>query len=200
MLGEHEIEDRILAFKADLKRLRPLDVVRKNIIHGSCAIIDDQSYFTLRGHVADQYEIHPNEIIIVGSRKLGFSIAPLKQYRHFSEQSDIDLVVVSAALFDKVWRAVYDYERTGGYWERSGPFKKYLFQGWIRPDKLPPDQTFAFASEWWKFFNKLSYSGQYSVYKINGALYRDWRFLESYQLKSVDGCANALSVENTDED
>jgi hypothetical protein len=44
-------------------------------------------YYSLKAAVAEQFQIHPNEIIVVGSAKLGFSIAPTKRYRAFGETS-----------------------------------------------------------------------------------------------------------------
>lgn len=159
---------------------------------GGCAILTDSAYFQLRAAVAEKYEIHPNDVLVVGSSKLGFSIAPRKRYRHFGETSDVDLVIVSSDLFDQIWKAVHVFWHQGGYWDKHLDFKSYLFQGWIRPDKLPPARTFALANDWWKFFNTLSSGGRYSLYKIAGALYRDRYFLEAYQLRGVSACLEEL--------
>ena len=192
MLSEDEINNRIRTFKEELVALAPVDVIRRHLLAGGCAVLDDGSYFELRAAVAAQYAIHPNDVLVVGSSKLGFSIAPTKRYRHFGESSDVDVVIVSPALFDRIWKAVHSYWIQGGYWERQGQFKHYLFQGWIRPDKLPPAQSFALANDWWKFFNALSAGGRYSLYKIAGALYKDWDFLEAYQLRAVSACIEEL--------
>lgn len=196
MIGGLDMSRRILNFKQDIVDLTPLDVIRKNIIYGHPAAIDDSAYFALRSSVAEKYEIHPNEVLVVGSAKLGFSIAPNKRYRPFCDESDIDVVIVSDTLFSRIWRAVHDYELHGGYWERGREFKDYLFQGWIRPDKLPPSHSFEFGNDWWEFFNALSSSGKYSSVKIRGALYKDWYFLEAYQMRAVSSCADGIAKEN----
>ena len=195
MIGVQDIHRRILNFKQDIVDLTPLDVIRKNIIYGHPAAIDDSAYFALRSAVAEKYAIHPNEVLVVGSAKLGFSIAPNKRYRSFCDKSDIDVVIVSDILFSRIWRAVHDYEHHGGYWERGREFKDYLFQGWIRPDKLPPSHSFEFGNDWWEFFNALSSSGEYSSFKIRGALYKDWYFLEAYQMRAVSSCADGIAKE-----
>ena len=194
MLAPEKIQERIQFFKSELRALPPLDIVRKHIIAGECAIIADSAYFQLRSAVADKYEIHPNEVLIVGSSKLGFSIAPRKMYRHFGDTSDVDVVIVSSYLFDKVWKEVHHYWDQGSYWPRHHDFVKYLFQGWIRPDKLPPANSFPLSNDWWKFFNALSSEDRYSLYKIAGALYRDWDFLEAYQLRGVSACLEQLGA------
>jgi predicted nucleotidyltransferase len=192
VIKPEDIDLRMRSFRDDLSALTSVQMIRKHIISGECAVISSAQYFELRSEVADRYEVHPNEVLVVGSGKLGFSIAPKKRYRHFTDTSDIDVVIVSPRLFDRMWKAVHYHWSHGGYWERSAQFMAYLFQGWIRPDKLPPARTFELANEWWEFFNFLSSTGKYSVYKIVGALYRDWYFLEAYQLRGVSACADEL--------
>jgi hypothetical protein len=165
------------------------------VIYGSCHVLTDAAYFDLRSEVANKFHIHPNEVLVVGSSKLGFSIAPTKRYRHFADSSDIDVVIVSRGLFDRMWKAVHTFWDQGGYWEGSREFKDYLFRGWIRPDKLPSAKSFSLANDWWEFFNALSSTGKYSMYKIRGALYMDWYFLEAYQLRGVSACLDHLRDE-----
>ena len=186
---------RIESFKQDLKVKDPLDTVRRLIINGSCAAMPDDKYYELRKRVADNFGIHTNEVLVVGSGKLGFSIAPEKRYREFCSESDIDLVVVSESLFNEFWRLVHEYWIEYGQWDGFSGFRKYLFVGWIRPDMLPPSGTFDIALQWWEFFNALTAKDGLSMHKIAGALYKDWRFLESYQLKGVRACAAAIQSE-----
>lgn len=188
----HEIEKRIAIFKDDLRKNGSTDTVRRHIIHGSCFALTDAAYHDLRSKVSAQYDLHPNHVLVVGSGKLGFSIAPQKQYRHFGDTSDVDVVVVSDILFDALWKSVHYYVEHGGYWEKFKDFKDSLFQGWIRPDKFPPEKSFEEAMKWWAFFNELSQTGAYSSFKVRGAIYRDWGFLESYQLRSVNACRDQL--------
>ncbi|MBV9747108.1 MAG: hypothetical protein JO099_25380 [Acidobacteriia bacterium] len=58
----------------------------------------------------------------------------------------------------------------------------------MRPDKLPPITSFSRSRDWWEFFRALATTGEYGPYKITGALYKSWHFLESYQLKCVRDC------------
>jgi hypothetical protein len=185
------IAERIARFRDDLIAMKAVDVVRKHVIHGSCYVLTDDAYLHLRSEVANRYGLHPNDVLVVGSGKLGFSIAPLKRYQHFCDTSDVDVVVVSNVLFDDLWKKLHHYVEQGGYWENFVGFKDYLFNGWIRPDKLPSAESFAMAKEWWEFFNRLSRSGIFSTFKVRGAIYRDWYFLESYQLRSVSSCQDA---------
>lgn len=192
MLSKDEINDHVTQFKGDLKVYSPRDLARRHVIFGDCATISPEVYYRLRSCVAEKYEIHPNEVIVIGSGKLGFSIAPNKRYRHFSHDSDLDVVIISERFFDKCWSEVFRFESQGGYWGNSIEFKKFLFRGWLRPDKLPPDSQFEFGRKWWEFFNGLSASRDFSVARIRGAIYRSWEFLETYQCQAIDQCAKEL--------
>jgi hypothetical protein len=159
-------------------------------------VIQPDEYFRLRSAVAAKYGLHPNDVLVVGSGKLGFSIAPKKRYRHFLDSSDLDVVIISERLFDIVWQDVHRYFDQGGYWEHADDFRTYLFRGWIRPDKLPPDHKFPFGKAWWEFFNALSASRDFSISRIRGAIYRNWYFLEAYQELAISECARQLVIEN----
>lgn len=196
MLPEDTIEDSIAQFKLDLMNYSSLNIARKHIIFGECATISTEEYFALRSRIATAYSVHPNEVIVVGSGKLGFSIAPHKRYRHFSTDSDLDIVIISETFFDKCWIELFRFENQGGYWEKAVELKQYLFRGWIRPDKMPPNTKFDFGKRWWEFFNELSVSREYSVSRIRGGIYKNWSFLESYQCKAIDQCLKDTETEN----
>jgi hypothetical protein len=182
------IDDRIRLFRTDLPAQNESTVVQRHITHGECFNISPDTYFSLKARVAQQFGIHPSEVIVVGSAKLGFSIAPDKRYRPFGETSDIDVALCSGHLFDAFWKDVFDYWARGEIWSGLPDFRKYIFRGWMRPDKLPPTGSFNRSREWWEFFRSLTSSGDYGPYKITGALYKSWHFLESYQLKCVRDC------------
>ena len=192
MLTEQEIEDKIREFKKDLSMHSPSQIVRKRIIFGECAILSNSQYLDLRIEVANQFDIHPNNVLVVGSAKLGFSTAPHKRYKPFNDESDIDVVIVSEILFNKFWYQSFLYWKAGSFWDRQEKFKRYLFQGWIRPDYLPPSRRFVLGNEWWEYFRKLTSSGKYGYYKIAGAIYKDWNYIEYYQISAIDSCAQEL--------
>ena len=75
---------------------------------------------------------------MVGSAKLGFSIAPSKLWKPFDGESDIDIVVVSEKSFTEYWSKLFLFNsntfRNEQDAERYEKFKDYFFRGWIRPD------------------------------------------------------------------
>jgi hypothetical protein len=188
------VEDDVKAFRADLQRREVGDFVQRHITSGDCVALSGPLYFDLRAQVAQQFELHVSEVLIVGSAKLGFSIAPDKRYRPFGETSDIDVVMCSSALFDAFWKDVFDYWSRGENWAGLADFRKYLFRGWMRPDKLPPENSFRRSQEWWEFFRRLTSGRAFGPYKIAGALYKSWYFLESYQQRCVRACMQQESV------
>ena len=59
-------------------------------------------YDEMRTWLGDQLQVHAKEVGVVGSARLGRSIAPRKLDRKFGAHSDLDLFVVSRPLFDRV--------------------------------------------------------------------------------------------------
>lgn len=182
------VEERIRIFRADLLQHEVSALVQRHITFGDCFMLGAGPYHELKSRVAQKFGIHPNEILVVGSAKLGFSVVPDKRYRPFGETSDIDVVLCSSNLFDAFWLDVFDYWARPELWPELHGFRKYLFRGWMRPDKLPPARSFSRSQDWWDFFRRLTVEGTFGPYKIRGALYKNWHFLEAYQQKCVRDC------------
>ncbi len=191
-MAQETIEVMVKNFKQELRRREASQVYSRYILHGTCFALSEDQYWHLRQSVSDRFDIPLANVLVVGSGKLGFSIAPTKRFRPFGDTSDVDVVVVSENLFDSVWVKVHKYCVDGGYWDQIHQFQKYLFNGWIRPDMLPPPDTFQQTQEWWDFFQSLSASREYGLIKITGALYRNWYFLQEYQLRGIKSCIDSL--------
>jgi hypothetical protein len=184
--------ESIARFRSDLTDLDNADMVAKHILSGDCHALEEDLHWRLRRQVATSLSVYPNQVVVVGSARLGFSIVERKLLRPFSDSSDIDVAIVSSDLFDEYWQLVYQYEREGGYWERGNDFKRYLFRGWMRPDLLPSSPSFEPRKRWWELFRKLTASGTYGPYKIRGGLYKSWFFLNGYHERSIAACRTAL--------
>ena len=59
-------------------------------------------YEAVRSWLSVRLDVHAKEIGIVGSARLGASLAPKKLGKKFSITSDLDLVIVSKGLFEKL--------------------------------------------------------------------------------------------------
>lgn len=175
-------------FKEDLKTLSALQVVRKHILNGGCYALTEDQHYRLKERVCEYFKIDFNNVVLVGSGKLGFSIKAEKRFQTFGDESDIDIAVVSSELFTKILEEAYLYKKSGAYWPRSPEFFRYLSEGWIRPDKLPPSNYFEFSKTWWDFFNGLTVAQNFGPYKIRAGLYHSLFFLQEYQMICVDQC------------
>lgn len=76
-------------------------------------------YETVRDWIARQLGIHGKELTIIGSARIGYSVAPEKFGRKFGRHSDLDLVAISPKLFE---RAHEECKRIASDWE-SGALK-----------------------------------------------------------------------------
>lgn len=125
-------DDRVKRFCADLELLKPNDVIRKHITTGMPVFLTEEQYFELRSIIADEFAIHPSEVVLVGSCRMGFSIAPKKRYREARQNSDLDVAIVSLDRFDNYWDGVFAYAADDTAWKRSREYKHFvrmLFNG-----------------------------------------------------------------------
>lgn len=112
LVYEPDINNKIEKFKAVLEgRETAKVIVQKYIVHGTPYIFkdDEDKYFDLKREIAANFSEHYNNIHMVGSAKLGFSIAPNKLWKPFTIESDIDIVIISTKLFENLWESVHDF-------------------------------------------------------------------------------------------
>lgn len=170
-------------------------LVNSKLLHGACYALSDDQHFALKEAISERFSIAPHQdIFLVGSARLGFSIAPHKRYRRFGDVSDIDVAIVSHDLYEKVWHEAHTYADSGADWPKRSRFEQYISWGWIRPDMLPRSPSFPFSEDWRQFFRELQQSRKFGPYKIAGALYHDMRFLTQYQQRAVKSCREAMEV------
>lgn len=180
-------------FRNDLTSLSSLQMYRKYILGGECFALNNDQHYKIREVVCEKFLVEFNDVIFVGSGRLGFSLKPDKRYMPFDDDSDIDLAIVSSSLFEKIWQEAYLYKKSEADWPKSNIFFKYLSGGWIRPDKLPSSKYFNFSGEWWDFFNKLTSSQLFGPYKIRAGLYHSHFFLKEYQSICIEQCMQEIS-------
>lgn len=187
--------DRIQAFRQDVVGLKLVDVIRKHITTGVPVTVDAPTYFELRREISDHFQLHPNQIVVVGSSRLGFSLKPEKRFKEI-EPKDIDVAIVSESLFNQFWDIVFQKVREDRQWPTSTKenkrFVRCLFAGWIVPDELPHLPRFALAQEWVDFFNKLNRTRICGVRPVSAWLYRNWERLEAYQEIHVAECKREI--------
>lgn len=184
------IDLRIADFRSALS-VEPDDhaIVQRHLLHGACYAVPENVTFTIKDRIATNFGLNAvTDIYVVGSAKLGFSIRPSQRWKHFDDDSDIDVAIVSHDMYQTLWHELHDYHLSGADWPRRKDFVRYLAQGWLRPDFLPPSTMFSFGDGWWKFFNELKAEQLVGPRKINAGLYHDIAFLTKYQAAGVSAC------------
>jgi hypothetical protein len=189
MSGDAVVQPFSALFREELRQSDPQTLVNKYVISGECQKLAREQYYNLRAEIADWAGVHVNDVVMVGSGKLGFSISPEQPFKEFDagERSDFDMAIISSSLFDYYWRNVFAYSRYSPYWKERGKFESYIIQGWMRPDHLP-NQDFELKQEWWRFFNSLANLQRYDRRKISAGIYKNWDFLEAYQTDGLAKC------------
>ena len=177
-------------------------------------------YLIFREQVADRFKIGYQDVCIVGSAKLGFSPSPHKFGTPFSETSDVDVVVISQALFDQGTHALFQcINRIGpplDFNERIKPVsvpardwrthkeavRNYVYEN-FNPGLLPFDHSlrqhvFENITSTSALF--LALQPQVFVSKIRCRVFRNWRAAESYYTNSLRQLKMVLSGAETDID
>ena len=122
-----------------------LDFCRKRLLHGTPKIFRgrEDAYYDFRKRIANEFNVNFHEVFIIGSAKLGFS--PHKQ-RLFSYDSDVDVAIVSMALYERIMEYIHEYQMqlrdnrkavTDRDLRNYHKFLEYGAIGWMRPDLLP---------------------------------------------------------------
>lgn len=158
-----------------------LNINEKDIIHA----VDDFKML-----VTDAFDIGFNNVIMVGSAKLGISLSPENFPRKFVEEgehlSDIDVAIISPQLFDYFWhlfRISYNITNKKYY----GYISRGIYRGYISDiDLMNIDGC---RVEWIKRSNTSTKNLQRNMYfrhEIHYRLYRDWKDLEEYNILSIE--------------
>lgn len=178
-------------------------VVQQHVFEGVPFVFREkpESSAILTKHICQALNVPEQNVRIVGSAKVGFSLNPDSFPRQFSEASDIDVIVVSDRLFDMVWitllrwhypRRLLDLGRSEGGWARSR--RKDIYWGWLVPNEiqydglsfpeiLEPLRDFSVA--WFNTFQSLSTYSEFATRTISGRLYRTWDHALLYHMEGL---------------
>jgi hypothetical protein len=153
-------------------------------------------YEAVRSWLGFRLKIHPKEITLIGSARLGFSLTPSNLGRSFGTHSDLDLVAVSEDLFfhldGEVEKFYSDLEsgtisvtdRTKRFWPESAAdlIRSKNQRGFIDSWKIPSLDRYpkakSIANTCWQLTEKLKVSNE--SYDVKGASIRVYRDLHSF--------------------
>ena len=181
-----------------------LDFCRRHILHGMPKIFngDEDKYYSFQKRIADKFKVNFHEVFITGSAKLGFS--PFKN-KVFDYDSDIDVAIVSSALFEKIMMTIHEYQmqlrdnrKAVSYNElnRYHKFLEYGAIGWMRPDLLPTSfRVHKLKTDWFDYFSSLSYGkSEIGNYKVAAGAFKSYQHLERYTLSGLHSLKTKLEI------
>lgn len=142
-------------------------------------------------------------ITIVGSAKVGFSLDPDNFPRVFMPTSDIDIVVVDPVFFDKFWHVVLKWHYMQGRFvgapdrEWAAARKEEIFWGWLEPHKvsyrgLLQRRGYAISAlqqmshDWFTAFQGLGRIPSLRGRDISGRLYRSWDHARRFHVMGLE--------------
>jgi hypothetical protein len=212
------------ALRGDLATTMPLErVFQKHVVDGKSyffqSILKDADLeYSLRHDVANGLGISINDVVIMGSAKLGFSVktenfAPFDalfwKTREKKDRSDIDVAIVNRELFDKINREIYNLSRHfDSRWIKDNwkinrfysnaanlqsPLYKsyvwYLAKGWARQDFMP--LLYSQSAPWVSICDAWR---KRLDRKVSVGFYSDWHYLKNYQMDNLQRLRSKISM------
>ncbi len=152
-------------------------------------------YEDIRSWLGSRLGVCPKDITLVGSARLGFSLAPPPKYGLlFDSNSDFDLALVSSSAFSEFesgfakWDSDYESgsieprnEKERGYWDSNREFfRRNSPKGFLDAEKLPTFTRYPisikFNNAMWALRQKLRATpGAPVPRRASIHVYRDWQ-------------------------
>lgn len=200
---------------AEILRSQPLETIVDERIFGGTPFVFRRrrgDEHLLRRLLAEPLGVSPEDVTVVGSGRTGFSLTPRKYGRRYSQRSDIDVVVVSAELFDEAWlsalRWSYPHFHQGGP-ERSWAAQQQfdIYRGVIDFEKTRTLRDFTTATflkplrrisaRWFLAFQSLNRQRAFTGLDVKGRLYRTWTFARYYHIENLRLLKSDLAKEGS---
>ncbi|MFH1370110.1 MAG: hypothetical protein ABII09_02325 [Planctomycetota bacterium] len=197
-------------FKETLANNSLAAIAQHHVFQGLPYVFRDEpaSNDLLVGNLCDALDVYEQNVIVIGSAKVGFSLNPNNFPRKFSETSDIDVIVISEELFDKVWMILLEWQyprrllNLGGlegrwaatrrkdiYWGYMVP-DEISYQGLSFPEALKPLRDV--SAQWFNTFQSLSLHPEFASRTISGRLYRTWDHALRYHTDGLRQIRNRI--------
>lgn len=197
--------EEIAAFSERIKNERPEAVVESSILTGSVRVFgekDTEYSAVLKKHLADELKIPEASVLVVGSAKTGFSLSPKKFPNVFSDESDVDVAVVSAELFDRLWLALVRVSYFA-WWAKANrkivenlrDLRKGVAYGHMMPAAcqvrdpitLRTDRELStVAVAWARAFRGMGRYEPFFSHNVKGRLYRSYDHALAYHAQGIE--------------
>ena len=189
-------------FKAKLADGQQYYLMNEVLLADGAMHVTNENIEYISQKLSSKYQISNDniDICITGSAKLGFSLVEkrkkdgtiLPRYRLFSANSDIDVAIVSKALFERVWLDLsqHAHKVTRLPWD-SKKLGDYMVCGWLRPDHFPKKVRIRSCDDWSDLFWRLSADPRFERHNVRGGLFYSREQLSMYLNRSLSDCAIA---------
>lgn len=145
-------------------------------------------YDDFKRFIANNLNVHFNNIAIIGSAKTEFSLSPLKNFKVFDhESSDLDIVIVSDEFFKKFWKT-YKIISRDNHITAYNNLTSNIFRNFISIKEKDNHYNNDVLINWQKKINDFKTNLQliYKIYTpINYRIYSSWEAVEEYHLKGL---------------
>jgi hypothetical protein len=209
-------DDEFAAILQGASKARLLELITEHVLNPDpvCFVGQGALYTDIRTHIADQVRAETEDVLLVGSGSLGYTIAPHKFPKKFHAESDLDFAVVSPALFDAAWGSLLEWghpirrivpkpevqwfeaRRANVFWGWMDP-ANLKFSAINRPTLLANLQEL--STDWFDTFQSLGLRFPGTLVaerKTSARLYRSMDHLIAYQYEGLRQLQLALAERN----
>lgn len=157
-------------------------------------------YDAVRAQLSAALKTNPANIVLVGSGRYGYSLAPYKFGRPFDYRSDLDFVIVDPDLFDRAWLELirYDFKSLTFHPDIVTSLKEHrsnnVFWGYVEPYRLKSALSF-YSKLWFPAFIKLNMLRGTAGRTVKARVYRSWEHARTYHRYSFRAVAAGLPPE-----
>ncbi|EKC5521389.1 hypothetical protein ABXX67_002128 [Vibrio parahaemolyticus] len=180
-------------FKLELNDKSEKELFRDYFLSSKCWLFEQklghpnhvEMYDRFKLVIADGLGVHPMNIIMVGSAKTGFSVAPHKAFKDFADNSDIDIVVVSDKIYKEAWEA-FNELATMKKVKRYQAITSEIFRHFVSLKEVDTDVDF--FERWDVKVNNFKKNLQliFDVdNEINYRIYESWEWVDTYHLNGL---------------
>lgn len=187
-------------FIQDLKTLPVSFVCSKWLLEATPYIFnnDQEKHIKWKEILSEQILVDSKAICFIGSSCTGFSLSPENDFKPFSNESDVDVAIISGHHFDISW---HHLRNLGTKLYSLTPREKnivedhvtrLIYWGTIATDKIL--QILPFAIKWQKAIDKMKTVGPTIKKEINFRIYKDFEALRAYQLMNLNQLKDKIIV------
>jgi len=140
--------------------------------------------------VSTNLDISFNNVLIVGSGKVGFSLSPTeKLLRKFDsdehKESDLDVAIISEKFFQELW-TLFRKEYSRRYLKPYNDIASSVFRGFINENVL--SEVPEIRKVWQKKVDDANITLKNEIpirHQINYRIYRSWEDLQEYHINGI---------------